>query len=465
MRTTALHFCIFGTILAAAACSAAEGGPIIGTGGSVAPGGGTGAGGASGASTVATGGVTPTGGTRSTGGANTGGVVSTGGGGTTSTQPVAGGGSTAVSGGATSVSGGATSVSGGASTTGGRPGGGAPGSGGASSGGRPNTGGASSAGASSGGTTSSTGGMTATGGGTSQPPPGKKFVGNITTGRTNMDSGGKTFSKYWDQVTPENAGKWGEVQSSATASPNWSTLDQIYDYTQKNNIIFKQHTFIWGAQQPSGNITEANVKKWMKDFCTRYPNTKLIDVVNEPPPHTRPGYRNSIGGGDDSTWQWITNAFKWAREACPNAILILNDYNNIEWDNDNAHFISIVQKIKEGGAPIDAVGCQAHDLDVNDKAMDLSKVKTLVENLHNKTQLPLYITELDLTNTDDQTQLQWYKQFFPYFYGLDYVHGITIWGWIYGQTWSLSPNSGLVRNGSFRPAMTWLMGELGRPTN
>jgi hypothetical protein len=44
-----------------------------------------------------------------------------------------------------------------------------------------------------------------------------------------------------------------------------------------------------------------------------------------------------------------------------------------------------------------------------------------------------------------------------------YVKGITIWGWIYGSTWSQSPDSGLVRGTSPRSAMTWLMGQLGRP--
>ena len=68
-----------------------------------------------------------------------------------------------------------------------------------------------------------------------------------------------------------------------------------------------------------------------------------------------------IGGAGTSGYDWIANAFKWAREACPNAILILNDYNNIEYASDNSHTIDIVNAIKSAGAPIDAVGCQAHD--------------------------------------------------------------------------------------------------------
>jgi endo-1,4-beta-xylanase len=48
-------------------------------------------------------------------------------------------------------------------------------------------------------------------------------------------------------------------------------------------------------------------------------------------------------------------AFKWARQYCPRSILILNDYNNIEYAGDNNRTIDIVNRIKAAGAPIDAV--------------------------------------------------------------------------------------------------------------
>lgn len=296
------------------------------------------------------------------------------------------------------------------------------------------------------------------------PPisPGLEFVGNITTGYMNgMDQGNRKFASYWDQVTPENAGKWGSVQSNAGASFNWSALDAIYDYAQKNKILFKQHTFIWGSQQPGGTINQDAVQKWMTEFCTRYPNTKLIDVVNEPPPHTTPAYAGNIGGGTNGDWKWIANAFTWARAACPGATLILNDFNNIEWPNDNTHFIDIVKKVQAAGGPIDAIGAQSHDLD--NANVSLATVTKLLGNLNSETGLPVYITEMDIDTTDDARQLALYQQFFPLFTSTSYVKGITIWGWVFGQTWASAPNSGLIRNGTARPAMTYLMQQLGRP--
>jgi endo-1,4-beta-xylanase len=203
------------------------------------------------------------------------------------------------------------------------------------------------------------------------------------------------------------------------------------------------------------------VKAWMKAFCDRYPNTKVIDVVNEPPPHTTPSYANAIGGGTNGTWQWITNAFVWAREACPKAVLVLNDYSNIEYKEHQDRYIAIVKAIQAAGAPIDAVGAQSHDLD--DEGMELATVKGFVEHMYAETGLPIYVTEMDINQTDDQAQLAYYQDYIPYFRDSGVVKGITIWGWIYGKTWSVAPNSGLVRNGTSRPAMTWLMQQLGRP--
>jgi len=284
-----------------------------------------------------------------------------------------------------------------------------------------------------------------------------KFVGNITTGNS-VDTNGLVYSDYWNQITPENAGKWGSVQATAASAPNYAALDAIYDYTERKGIIFKEHTFIWGPQQPSGDITPADVQSWMQGFCSRYPNTRLIDVVNEPPPHQEPRYSNAIGGGTNGNWQWIVNAFTWARQACPNATLILNDYNNIEIANQNQHFIDIVKALQAQGAPIDGLGAQSHGLNGANSARTMIPLLT---KLHDDTGLPVYITEYDINQADDATQLARFQEHFAFFLNTEWVRGVTVWGWIFGRTWVAS--SGLIRDGEPRPAMAWLMQQLGRP--
>ena len=130
-----------------------------------------------------------------------------GSGGTTGTAGDGGVGGSAgsVGRGGTGGSAGATAGSGGAAARGGTAGG----SGGA-------RGGAGGRGGTSG--TAGTGGA---------PPPLKKFVGNIDTrGQVRSD-----FSMYWDQLSPENAGKWGSVERTRDQM-NWTALDAMHNVRQ-----------------------------------------------------------------------------------------------------------------------------------------------------------------------------------------------------------------------------------------
>ncbi|WP_437292593.1 endo-1,4-beta-xylanase [Sorangium sp. So ce426] len=298
------------------------------------------------------------------------------------------------------------------------------------------------------------GGSGGSGGGT---PTGAKFVGNITTNGA-VRTG---FANYWNQITPENEGKWGSVERTR-GQKDWRQLDAIYKYAKDNGIPFKQHTFVWGSQQPdwlaglSGSDQQAAVRDWMRSFCTRYPDTKYIDVVNEPPPHTTPSYKNGIGGDGASGYDWIVNSFKWAREFCPNAKLILNDYNNIEYEGDHQNFMRIARAVINAGAPVDALGAQAHDA----YKLNTSTVKGYIDKLASLGK-PVYITEYDIGIANDEEQRRVMQEQFTMFWNHPSVPGITLWGYIVGSTWRA--NTGLQQsNGTMRPAMTWLMDFLDR---
>ena len=276
------------------------------------------------------------------------------------------------------------------------------------------------------------------------------FVGNITTnGQVRSD-----FIQFWDQITPENEGKWGQVESTRDVY-NWAGLDRAYNYAIQNNIPFKQHTFIWGAQSPgwinslSASEQAAEIEEWIRDYCARYPRTAIIDVVNEAIPGHQPAAyaRNAFGNN------WIIRSFQLARQYCPNAILVLNDYNVLSWDTDA--FIQLATPVVAAGV-VDALGAQGHGLEswsVADIQSRLNRVAALG--------LPIYITEYDVARTNDQEQLQIMQAQFPLFRNHPSVAGITLWGYVVGSTWV--NGSGLIQsNGTRRPAMTWLMNYLGR---
>ncbi|KYF73560.1 endoglucanase [Sorangium cellulosum] len=318
-------------------------------------------------------------------------------------------------------------------------------------------GGAGDGGAGGSGTSSSGAGGSGGGTGGSGGASTRKFVGNITTNNVVRDD----FIRYWDQITPEVVGRWTSIETSRGVR-DWSRLDPVYDYARAHGIPFMQHAFVWGTPMPAwfGRLSEDEmrqaVRDWMQAFCERYPDTEYIVVVNEPPPHTTPTFKNAIGGDGASGHDWIVNSFKWARELCPGSTLILNDYSNIEYEVEHARFVELVKTLLDAGAPIDALGAQAHDA----YKINTSTVKGYIDGLA-ATGLPVYITEYDIDLADDGRQRQVMEEQLTMFHDHSAVKGITLYGYVVGSTWR--SNTGLLHpDGTQRPAMAWLMDFLGR---
>src|SRR5687767_3310345 len=59
----------------------------------------------------------------------------------------------------------------------------------------------------------------------------------------------KDFAIYWNKVTPENAGKWGEVEKRRDRM-DWRGLDEAYRVAKDNRLPFQMHVMVWGNQQP-----------------------------------------------------------------------------------------------------------------------------------------------------------------------------------------------------------------------
>ena len=282
-----------------------------------------------------------------------------------------------------------------------------------------------------------------------------KFLGNITT-RGQVESGGEKYHTLWNQITPENESKWSSIEGSRDRY-NWGGCDNAYNYATKYGFPFKFHTLVWGSQYPSWmdnlsvNEQYNEIVEWMDAVKAKYPDLPMIDVVNEAVPgHAPAPYKNALGGDGKTGYDWIIKAFEMAYERWPDAILIYNDYNTFQWQK--SQFIDLVKILRDAGAPVDAYGCQSHDL----TDMNVSSFKSAMVEIQNALKMPMYSTEYDIGTTDDALQLQRYKEQIPYMWEADYCAGITLWGYIYGATWTTDGNSGIIKNGKDRPAMTWL---------
>ena len=284
-----------------------------------------------------------------------------------------------------------------------------------------------------------------------------KFLGNITT-RYSVDAGGGVPAYYtlWNQITPENESKWGSVEGSR-GRYNWGS-DTPFNYAKNHNFTYKFHALVWGAQYPSWFTSSLSVNErynaivnWFDKVKEHYPDLPMIDVVNEAVGMHQQGnplMKESLGGGGKTGYDWLIKAFELAHERWPNAILIYNDYNTFQHDTDA--YIDLIRTLRDAGAPIDAYGCQSHDVD----NISYDNLKNSMTKIQNAVKIPMYITELDINVEDDAKQKAQYQSIFPLMWEADYCAGVTIWGYVYGATWV--DHSGLYKNGSERPAMTWL---------
>ena len=281
-----------------------------------------------------------------------------------------------------------------------------------------------------------------------------KFLGNITTEWTNMDYEGFVFSDYWNQVTPENGSKWGIVEGTR-GQYNWWNTDVAANYAKQHKFPFKFHTLVWGSQYPDwmNSLSKTEqfkaVVNWMDKVKAHYPNLEMIDVVNEAiEGHAVPPFKEALGGSGVTGYDWIIKAFEMAYDRWPNAILIYNDYSTFQGSTDD--FINLVKVLRDAGAPIDAYGCQSHEVG----GMTSSNFSNVMTRIQNALKIPMYITEYDIPDSNDNNQNWNFQQHIPNMWEADYCAGVTLWGWFYGHTWV--EGSGLIKDGKERPALQWL---------
>lgn len=269
-----------------------------------------------------------------------------------------------------------------------------------------------------------------------------KYLGNIWSAPQKSN-----FSDYWNQVVPENAGKWGSVERTRDVM-NWTVLDEAYQHAKDHQIPFRMHVLVWGNQQPSwieslsSSEQLVEIEEWYAAVAERYPEIDYLEVVNEPlhdapRGETNGNYIDALGGDGETGWDWIITSFEMARNYFPNAKLLINDYNIIGSSQNTQSYLEIVELL-QARELIDGIGLQAHAFSTK-----YSSAATLSANLTTlgNTGLPVYITEMDVDdyaesspNThSEQIQLQEYQRIFPTIWQHEAVAGVTLWGFREGM--------------------------------
>jgi endo-1,4-beta-xylanase len=221
-------------------------------------------------------------------------------------------------------------------------------------------------------------------------------------------------------------------------------------FAEAHNMRVRAHPLIGGPydivpgwiKSLSNQELENATRKWIQSMVSTFTSVDEWVVVNE-----------ALGGEaalDNNIWhrrfgkQYIDTAFRFAREANPNAVLL---FNEAEVDRPNARTMFVYDLLRElldQGTPMDGVGLQFHLKAVNAPTKD-----EMIETFQRFGGLGLsvYITELDvnLFGLQGSKEDKWNRQAEIYRAVTEAAlesgvcRSITTWGLSDKYSWLLAP--------------------------
>src|SRR5512142_379473 len=293
-------------------------------------------------------------------------------------------------------------------------------------------------------------------------------IGNaVNMDKLNVDAAYTSLvANQYTTVTPENVMKW-EVVEPTQGQLNFGPGDQLIKFAEQHNQLVRGHTLLWHNQLPGwlttgvGNGTISNNQ--LRDILKRHIFDEVghfrgkiwqWDVANEVFANAWDPHPLADGINGDDFWVSrlgegiIADAFRWAHQADPHALLFYNDFNIAGEDGTNAKADAVynwAKSLQAQGVPIDGIGEQGH-LDTQygfsgqRMQQDLARYASLG--------LKVAITEADVrtfvNNATDQVPTDSLAQFAqPYEFGqmLKACLGVpqcisfTVWGLTDADSW------------------------------
>ena len=213
------------------------------------------------------------------------------------------------------------------------------------------------------------------------------------------------IKSQFNVITPENSMKPGPVHPQEN-SWNWTQPEALVNFCQENNLKTIGHCLVWHSQTNpwffEGADSALALTRLRDHIHTLVGHFKGKmsgwDVVNE---------AINDGGGTDGEnlratgWlqvigpDYLTQAFKFAREADPDVPLHYNDYN-IESGPKHESSLLLLKRLISEGAPITTVGIQGHWAVPNINAQKVEEIEQAIED-YKALKLRVAISELDLT--------------------------------------------------------------------
>jgi endo-1,4-beta-xylanase len=214
-----------------------------------------------------------------------------------------------------------------------------------------------------------------------------------------------TLSREYNMIEPEDAMKWWVVRRDRGF--DFRQADEVVSFAYAHGMKVRGHCLVWDHDNPKwlteGRFTTWQLSELLHDHITtevqQYAGQVFAwDVVNEA--------LNEKGEPKDSIWYnqpgiglagkgtaYVEQAFRWAREANPEALLFYNEAEGEGVNRKSDAVYAMVKDFKQRGVPIDGVGLQLHisspDYDADALATNIARLTALGVQVH--------ITELDVS--------------------------------------------------------------------
>jgi len=226
----------------------------------------------------------------------------------------------------------------------------------------------------------------------------------------------ETLAREFNMIEPEDVMKWWVVRREPGAF-DFRLGDQVVAYARAHSMKVRGHCLIWDNDNPQwlaqSHLTPAQLRDLMQQHILtvmkHYAGQVFAwDVVNEAFDekgevkdsiwYNRPG----IGLAGKQT-AYVEQAFRWAREADPHALLFYNEGGAESLNRKSDAVYAMLKDFKQRGVPIDGVGLQMHISRLDFAAAAVSANIARLAALG----LQVHITELDVAlPTDSKGQAQ-----------------------------------------------------------
>jgi endo-1,4-beta-xylanase len=216
----------------------------------------------------------------------------------------------------------------------------------------------------------------------------------------------ETLAHEFNMIEPEDAMKWAAVRRQE-GEFDFREGDAVVAFAEAHGMRVRGHCLVWGHSNPEwlarGRFTPEQLSHLLHEHITtemqHYAGKVFAwDVVNEALDengklrdsvwYNQPGI--GLAGKDEA---YVEQAFRWAREADPNALLFYNDNGGEGLGRKSDAIYAMAKKFKQRGVPIDGVGLQMHiselDFDTAAVAQNIARLTALGLQVH--------ITELDVS--------------------------------------------------------------------